>query len=341
MKKINKINISDKNNKMNWHIKLMFIFLFCTLVVMLAALIKFYYDVNKENNQAYLDSNIITDLSTDKTNYKIIRNDDGMLGIVDSEGRSVIEPQWDNIYILNSNRFAVQKKINDVLKMGIIDSDENYITPFIYTKFISVDNDYLIGYFENETGFSVFDTCGNLITDKKWLKYQYDKDNKKLTLSNDSGDYIFLNDNNKIICSEIKFSRKIKSEINITFDVNNAELIEQTNSDDLFDIFNIMCTYFEALTSNNMEEIKKITNDQYYSSLSLNNFFNNCEIKNISNVKIEKFISEEYTYILSVEVIYDYKNHEKNIKNLKSLLSLMVIKDGDSMILKSIYKEEL
>ena len=341
MKKINKINISDKNNKMNWHIKLMFIFLFCTLVVMLAALIKFYYDVNKENNQAYLDSNIITDLSTDKTNYKIIRNDDGMLGIVDSEGRAVIEPQWDNIYILNSNRFAVQKKINDVLKMGIIDSDENYITPFIYTKFISVDNDYLIGYFENETGFSVFDTCGNLITDKKWLKYQYDKDNKKLTLSNDSGDYIFLNDNNKIICSEIKFSRKIKSEINITFDVNNAELIEQTNSDDLFDIFNIMCTYFEALTSNNMEEIKKITNDQYYSSLSLNNFFNNCEIKNISNVKIEKFISEEYTYILSVEVIYDYKNHEKNIKNLKSLLSLMVIKDGDSMILKSINKEEL
>jgi len=319
----------------------MFIFLFCTLVVMLAALIKFYYDVNKENNQAYLDSNIITDLSTDKTNYKIIRNDDGMLGIVDSEGRSVIEPQWDNIYILNSNRFAVQKKINDVLKMGIIDSDENYITPFIYTKFISVDNDYLIGYFENETGFSVFDTCGNLITDKKWLKYQYDKDNKKLTLSNDSGDYIFLNDNNKIICSEIKFSRKIKSEINITFDVNNAELIEQINSDNLFDIFNIMCTYFEALTSNNMEEIKKITNDQYYSSLSLNNFFNNCEIKNISNVKIEKFISEECTYILSVEVIYDYKNHEKNIKNLKSLLSLTVIKDGDSMILKSINKEEL
>lgn len=341
MKKINKINISDKNNKMNWHIKLMFIFLFCTLVVMLAALIKFYYDVNKENNQAYLDSNIITDLSTDKTNYKIIRNDDGMLGIVDSEGRSVIEPQWDNIYILNSNRFAVQKKINDVLKMGIIDSDENYITPFIYTKFISVDNDYLIGYFENETGFSVFDTCGNLITDKKWLKYQYDKDNKKLTLSNDSGDYIFLNDNNKIICSEIKFSRKIKSEINITFDVNNAELIEQINSDNLFDIFNIMCTYFEALTSNNMEEIKNITNDQYYSSLSLNNFFNNCEIKNISNVKIEKFISEECTYILSVEVIYDYKNHEKNIKNLKSLLSLTVIKDGDSMILKSINKEEL
>ena len=341
MKKINKINISDKNNKMNWHIKLMFIFLFCTLVVMLAALIKFYYDVNKENNQAYLDSNIITDLSTDKTNYKIIRNDDGMLGIVDSEGRSVIEPQWDNIYILNSNRFAVQKKINDVLKMGIIDSDENYITPFIYTKFISVDNDYLIGYFENETGFSVFDTCGNLITDKKWLKYQYDKDNKKLTLSNDSGDYIFLNDNNKIICSEIKFSRKIKSEINITFDVNNAELIEQINSDNLFDIFNIMCTYFEALTSNNMEEIKKITNDQYYSSLSLNNFFNNCEIKNISNVKIEKFISEECTYILSVEVIYDYKNHETNIKNLKSLLSLTVIKDGDSMILKSINKEEL
>ena len=33
--------------------------------------------------------------------------------------------------------------------------------------------------------------------------------------------------------------------------------------------------------------------------------------------------------------------HEKNIKNLKSLLSLMIIKDNDSMILKSINKEEI
>ena len=100
-------------------------------------------------------------------------------------------------------------------------------------------------------------------------------------------------------------------------------------------IFLISCAHILRLLPQIIwRKLKKITNDQYYSSLSLNNFFNNCEIKNISNVKIEKFISEEYTYILSVEVIYDYKNHEKNIKNLKSLLSLMVIKDGDSMILK-------
>lgn len=343
MKKINKINISDKTNKMGWHIKLLFIFLFCILIIMLAVLIKFYYDVNNKNNQAYPESNIITDLSNDKTKYKIIRNDDGMLGVTDSEDRSVIEPQWDNIYILNSNRFAVQKNINDILKMGIIDSDENYITPFIYSKFISVGNDYLIGYFENETGFSVFDTCGNLITDKKWLKYQYDKENKKLTLSNDYGDFIYLNDNNKIICSEIKLLNKINSKegINIKLDIDNIELIDQVSSDDLFNVFNILCIYFEALNSNNMEEIKQITNDQFYSSLSLNNYFNNCEIKNISDAKIDKFISEENTYILSLEVIYDYLGHEKNIKNLKSLLSLIITKDGNSMILKGISKEEL
>ena len=64
MKKINKINISDKNNKMNWHIKLMFIFLFCTLVVMLAALIKFYYDVNKENTCKYVSLTHSSESST-------------------------------------------------------------------------------------------------------------------------------------------------------------------------------------------------------------------------------------------------------------------------------------
>lgn len=343
MKKINKINISDKNSKARWRVKLLFIFLFCILIITLSALIKFYYDVNKYDNQAYLDSNIITDFSNNKNNYKIIRNDDGMLGVTNKQNRSVIEPQWNNIYFLNSNRFAVQKNINGVLKMGIIDSDENYITPFIYKKFMCIGNDYLIGYFENENGFSLFDTSGNLISNKKWLKYKYDKQNNKLILSNDYENYVFLSHDEKIICTEIIFENNINSkpELNVKLNINNIELIEQINSNDLSDIFKVICIYFDALTSNDMHDLSKITNEQYYQSLSSNNLFDKCLIKNISEVSIEQSATEEFTYILSTVIIYDYMGHEKNIKNLKSLLSLMIIKDNDSMILKSINKEEI
>lgn len=343
MKKINRINISDKTSKVRWHVKLLFIFLFCVLIITLAALIKFYYDVNKYDNQAYLDSNIITDFSNNKNNYKIIRTDDGMLGVTDNENRSVIEPQWNNIYFLNSNRFAVQKKINGVLKMGIIDSDENYITPFIYKKFISIGKYYLIGYFENENGFSLFDTSGNLISNKKWLEYKYDKQNNKLILSNDYENYVYLNYDEKIICTEINFENNIdsKSELNVKLSINNIELIEQINSDDLGDIFKIICIYFDALTSKNMYKINQITNDQYYPSLSSNSLFDKCQIKNISEVSIEQSATEEFTYVLSTVIIYDYMGHEKNIKNLKSLLSLIIVKDNDSFILKSINKEEI
>mgnify|MGYP007022025800 CR=1 FL=1 len=79
MKKINKINISDKNNKMNWHIKLMFIFLFCTLVVMLAALIKFYYDVNKENKRVSLSIKDAVERSNEYLQYND-NDDDVTLG---------------------------------------------------------------------------------------------------------------------------------------------------------------------------------------------------------------------------------------------------------------------
>lgn len=343
MKKINKINISDKNSKARWHVKLLFIFLFCVLIITLAALIKFYYDVNKYDNQAYLDSNIITDFSNNKNNYKIIRNDDGMLGVTDNENRSVIEPHWNNIYFLNSNRFAVQKKISGVLKMGIIDSDENYITPFIYKKFMSVGNDYLIGYFEDENGFSLFDTSGNLISNKKWLEYKYDKENNKLILSNEYENYVYLNQDEKITCTEIDFEYNIdsKPELNVKLNINNVELIEQINSDELFNIFKVICIYFDALISNNMNKINQITNDQFYSSLSSNNLFDKCEIKGISDVSLEQSVTEESTYILSTVIIYDYMGHERNIKNLKSLLSLIIIKDNNSIILKSINKEEI
>lgn len=333
MKKISKININSKNIQIKWHIKLLFIILCCVLIVMIAVLIKFYIDVNKKNNQSYPDMNILTDVN--KNNYKIIRNDNGLLGVSDNEDRSVIEPQWDNIYFLNSNRFAVQKKINNVTKMGIIDSDENCITPFIYKKIISVGDNYLAGYFENEEGFSLFDTSGNIVSDKKWLEYKYDKENQILILTDENGKFSYKDDNGKLICKEVIFSYKLASgDTGINIKINNEKILEDNNTDSLIQMADVIHqSYKTVFDKNNVsQDINK--------SVIAENLFENCIITNISDINIVPSDSDAFTYIASSEITYNYDGNEKKINDLKSFLSLTLIKDGNSIILKSINKEE-
>ncbi len=338
-----KNNIIKKNSKMKWYIKLAFVILFCMLAVTAVFLLKFYYDVNKQNNQSYLEQNIIADFDSNKSNYKIFKSDDGMLGVMNKDDRTIIDPQWNNIYFLNSNRFVVQKKINDVPEMGIIDVDENYTVPFIYKEFISVGKEYLLGYFEDETGFSIFDTSGNLISDQKWLKYSYDDENKLLTVSRENADYTYSVNNKEIILSDIVLKHESDSDdsFEITTNIPDADLLNVTEIEKVRTAFNISCDYFESLICNDRTKIEKITNSHYYQSLSSNDFFKDCTINRITGVSVKKSYGENEGYNISAEIDYEYTGKDKVISNLKSKISLSVIYDGDSMILKSINKEEL
>ncbi|MGN1481939.1 hypothetical protein [Porcipelethomonas sp.] len=339
-----KINIIKKNIKMKWHTKLLFAVLFCILLITIAALVRFYYKVNNQNNEAYLDQNIIADFDSNKSNYKIYKNDNGLLGVMNKDDRTVIEPQWNNIYFLNSNRFVVQKKIDGNSQMGIIDIDENFIVPFIFKEFAAVGKDYLIGYFDDEDGFSVFDTSGNLLTDKKWLDYSYDENSKILTLTNKLGNFNYIFDDDKLICTDIKMTYEIKSSspVIIKMDIHDENVINEINSERLKDIFDISCVYFESLIYDDMKRIKDITNSQFYQPLSSNDYFKDCKVKSISDVTLKTSDTDDESYELCTEITYDYIGKHKTIDNLKSAISLSIIEDSNgSMILKSITKEEL
>ena len=163
MKKISKISISHRGYRKKKYFKLFFAVLICIFIIAVTVLIKFYFDVNDEtSNVSFSDNNIIANLDNIEDEYKIFRNDNGLLGVKNADDRNIIEPEWNNIYFLNSGRFAVQKKNDKILSIGIIDSDENCITPFIFDKIISIGKNFLAGYLSesNEKEFVLLSPYG-------------------------------------------------------------------------------------------------------------------------------------------------------------------------------------
>lgn len=313
--------------------------LFITVLVLL---IRFFVYMNNDNDVEYPGNNIIADFDCEKSNYKIFRDDDNdLLGVKDDKDRNIIEPQWNNIYFLNSGRFAVQKKDGDTLKIGIIDNDENCIQPFIYDKLVSVSDDFVVGYFGEEKEFALLDTSGNILLNKPWTSFEYYEENDIITLKDSSGSYDYKYENNNSVCCGVNFSRSV-GKYTVNYSSKNPELIESIIPEKIYSIYDTACIYLNFLISGNKEDISDITNEQYFNSLASNDFFENCEINEIDNINID--ISEEdmNAYTLSTEITYNYKDDYKTIDNLKSLISLSFISDENkSIILKSINKEEL
>ena len=101
MKKINREFIIGKTGASAKHIKIFLLLMFIVLIVLIAALVNFYMDVNK--NSPTENSDIIVKLNENGYGYKIFKNDDGMLGVADKDETVIIQPQWKEIYFLNSN----------------------------------------------------------------------------------------------------------------------------------------------------------------------------------------------------------------------------------------------
>lgn len=339
MKRISKIKISDKYLRTKWYVKLFIAGLALILISMIAVLLKFYFDVNKESDSTIPDGNIIADFDNVKNNYIIFRNDEGLSGVKDTNDRYIIEPQWNNIFFLSNERFAVEQKDGDMLGIGIIDSDENLITPFVFKKIEPIGKEFIAAYFKDKNGFALLNVEGDIISDKIWTSFEYDEKSKIVTLKDSTGSYGYKYENDILICDNVNFSSRINN-YNVSYFTDDREIIENISSDKMYSIFNSACIYFSSLISGNTNNIAVITKEQFLKSLSADTLFDNCIIKSIKNLEINYSDNlNEYTF--SAEITYDYHDGEKTIENLKSLVSLNFIENEEyAVILKSINKEE-
>jgi len=338
MKKSKTVKFLNRKIKNKWYVRILISALIIILLVLVAVLVKFYLDINnKEKEMPANESNIIVEDENLKNEYVVFSEDDGLFGVKDEFGRCIIEPLWENVFFLSDGRFAVERKD----RIAVTDSEENFITPFMFKNIKLAGDNFLIADLCSDKGFTLLDTAGNIISDKIWSEFEYDESNKTITLKNSGESYCYGYENNLLICTALNFDSQI-NEYSIEFSSTDKKLINNVSEEKMQNIFKSSCVYFSSLISENHTDISGITSKQFVDNLSATNFFENCTIKTINNIQISLVDESINDYTLSAEFIYDYSYDDVIAENIRSLVSLHFVEDEQHrIILKSVNKKEL
>lgn len=342
MKKISNISVSSKDVLSNKYFKAVIIILLIVMIIMSAVLIKVYIDVNKKNAENNNSAkNIITQMEKNIDEYTIFEDENGFLGVSDKNERVIIEPYWDDIYILSEDRFIVGREFNDVKKMSIIDNESNILVPFTFETFRSFSSEFVGGFTGNDNDFFLFDKKGELLADNIWTGYKYSDGMMYLNDSEDEYRCKFADDAFQFVY--VNFCR---SPGNVPFNIilTDPDKIRKIGTDDLKRIADITEGYLDFLISgNSSSDIADLTSEQYYSALSSNDFFKECNVKKISDCSLD-FSEEKSGTSFNVKLVvnYDYKKKKLDLKNISSEIIFNIVRDENNrLVLKSINKTEL
>ncbi len=265
--------------------------------------------IDKKLNKDYISydaqNNQIVASYEDDTIYKV-RSARGYYGITDQNNHEIIYPVWNSIDILSKDRFIVGKVADSAsTSVGIIDDNENIIVPLIFNC-IYQENDYFRIGILNENGKAIlFDRLGNIAIPQEWDSYEVQdnvikvkKDTTTAVLSADS--------NGECKYSSIYFPSNIfDKQFSVT--IKNPISDGTSTYEDYSIIVNKFATYCEAIFNCDTDQIRSITNSQYYNSL-ISNMLPDCNLSHISNVDIFPERSKEHSnaivYHANVKLTY-------------------------------------
>ena len=134
-------------------------------------------------------------------------------GIIDEEGKIIIEPKFDNCEIISDDRFLIYEENSVILANNNGEYiNQKIIADWVHAQFIKINNAYVIKYFLfriKEKHYGVVDNNFNLILDCKYDHIKYISNDTFFAILN--GKNIVLNNQN-IIIKEFSFNFRFGGE---------------------------------------------------------------------------------------------------------------------------------
>lgn len=118
---------------MNKRTKLIVSLLFAVIIILAAAITRFYVSVPDNMQTEVGQAEIVRTVDTDSAGNTIFSDGKGGFGVTDS-GRITALPEWHGLTFASSGICIASKKIGGQLLYGCIDYEGNIIIPFIYSS---------------------------------------------------------------------------------------------------------------------------------------------------------------------------------------------------------------
>ena len=127
---------------MTKHMRLVVSVLFIVIIVLAVAITRFYSSTGKSTELSGTQPAIEKILDDDKSGNHIFQNDSGMYGIIDSNERVIVYPEWNELKFTESGLCIASKRIRGKMLFGGIDYEGNISLPFVYSDISRINMPY-------------------------------------------------------------------------------------------------------------------------------------------------------------------------------------------------------
>lgn len=273
--------------------------------------------------------------------YKLVKYDNGLYGVLDSDDNEIISPRWSNIQFISPKCFVVSKNDNGIDKVGIVDNDENILVPPIYSSIEKITANTLLARMdlENMSRFVLFNSDG-------FISFNHELENcsvsgENLILKSENNDeYIATDTSGELEVISLKLSRELAG---ISFDVKIENPPANLDYDVYDNIVQVTIDYITALLSHDVSVIRNLTDSEHYNSLISNNVLNGAEIMHIISMTPVVEDSElGFSYGSRTVLVYSADDGitqnqlTLNLKMFKDENGSFVLSDMDKTVVDSI-----
>ena len=177
---------------MTKHVKLAVSVLFIALMILTAAITRFYSDTEKTSSDSTETADIVRKLPPDTDGSRIFVSKNGLYGVTDRSGRITILPEWRSLRRTKSGLYVASEKIADTVLTGCIDSEGSVTVPFIYSSITDHSYDDLNFYIAKAAADGtcvVYDDEFRPCFNRSWISAE--SDDSELILTSDVGEYSY------------------------------------------------------------------------------------------------------------------------------------------------------
>lgn len=329
---------------MTKHMRLVVSVLFIVIIVLAVAITRFYSNTGSSTELGGTQPAVEKKLSMDDLGNHIFENDSGLYGIVDSNERVIVYPEWQELFFTDSDLCIASKQIRGRKLFGCIDYEGNIEVPFVYSDIERLkigERTLYAARAADDLSYVIYDRSFVPCFSRVWDSYKQDEN--ELILTSDNGTYRFSVTGDDLVFRNAAVSSSAMDNP-YTLEVTSRVLLSKLSVSTLEKMCGAVDKYLEYAFTGNSDALAEI--DAGRSAVFMPLFPDeepiiSKKLSGISDVYVYSTRSDDellhYAVSITAEISISYKNEEKKTKRLRgSYKALMEFTYSPSEGLKAI-----
>lgn len=255
-------------------------FALIVIIVIVCLLITKSYIIKSENQLQFSDTTYDTDISSDNSNYRIV-GEGGLYGVVDQSHNEVMPCVWDELKFINGDAFIAGKVSGDIFTYGVINSQQDIISPFVYSNLSEITDNVLACVLSDSGKYIFIDSSGNILIDGFWDDFEYSQEENVIVLKDGSNFCTALIEEDSLNVVSMVINKKL-SDKRIAVNIVDSADIPQSDYKTYTKLINTVFNYMTALFEGDDATVLMLAGDELYGSVNFT------DLKNASIIEISE-----------------------------------------------------